>query len=37
GAATPTELQARPLVLSPELLRWVPRDSAIRHRLATKM
>ena len=37
GAATPAQLQERPLVLHPALLRWVPRDSSIRRRLATEM
>ncbi len=37
GAATPAELQTRPLILSPQLLRWVPRGSSIRQRLAAEM
>jgi isopentenyl-diphosphate delta-isomerase len=37
GAATLADLQSSPLVLSPELLRWVPRDSSIRQRLATEL
>ena len=37
GASNPSDLQSRPLVLSPALMRWVPRDSPIRQRLATEM
>jgi isopentenyl-diphosphate delta-isomerase len=37
GAATPSDLQTLPLVLSPALMRWVPRDAPVRQRLATEM
>ena len=33
GARTPAELQQKPLLLGPNLLRWVPRSSPLRDRL----